>query len=82
MVSYASARKIGTLVHTNLNIEMNEKYAADIIKSGLAFLSVSIDGSTQDVYQQYRRGGNLSLVLRNIDMLNEQKKSLKQRPLF
>ena len=79
MVSYASARKIGSIVHTNLNIEMDEEYAVEIIKSGLAFLSISIDGATQDVYQQYRRGGSLSLVLSNIDMLNEQKKILKSK---
>ena len=79
MVSYASSKKIGTIVHTNLNIEMDKEYAANLIKSGLAFLSVSIDGVTQEVYQQYRRGGNLSLVLRNIDMLNEQKRILKAK---
>ena len=79
MISYASAKKIGSIVHTNLNIGMDEEYAANIIKSGLTFLSVSIDGATQDVYRQYRRAGSLDLVLRNIDMFNEQKKLLKAK---
>lgn len=37
----------------------------DLIESGLTTIVVSIDGSTQETYEQYRVGGNLGLVLEN-----------------
>ena len=62
MVKYASGKKIYTATSTNAHY-LNEANAKKTIESGLDRLIISIDGTTQDVYQQYRVGGNLEKVL-------------------
>src|SRR3989344_6435213 len=66
MIKYAADRKIYTFVSTNLSLPHPDEYLERLIKSGLALLHCDIDGTTQEVYQQYRVGGNLDLVLNNI----------------
>ena len=39
------------------------------VESGLDRLIISIDGTTQDVYKQYRVGGNLEKVLEGARIL-------------
>ena len=58
MVKYASAKKIYTATSTNAHY-LTDDNAKRTIESGLDRLIISIDGTTQDVYQQYRVGGNL-----------------------
>ena len=62
MVRYASAKKIYTATSTNAHY-LNDANARRTIESGLDRLIISIDGTTQDVYQQYRVGGKLNKVL-------------------
>ena len=50
--------------------------AESLIKSGLDVLIVSLDGTTQKVYEIYRVGGKLDRVLDNIKLLAEKKKEL------
>jgi len=76
MVSYAHKRKIYTITSTNghfLNVENAEK----TVKSGLDRLIISVDGTTQDTYEQYRIGGQLSQVLEGAKNMVEAKKKLK-----
>ena len=47
-----------------------------LIRSRLDTLIVSIDGTTQDVYEVYRVGGRLDRVLENIRRIVEKKKEL------
>ncbi|MDP4238053.1 MAG: radical SAM protein [Bacteroidota bacterium] len=56
---------------------LNEKVAREIIISGLDKLIVSIDGSTQQVYETYRVGGNLQKAIDGIKQLVQCKKELK-----
>ncbi|MGR3812429.1 SPASM domain-containing protein [Jiulongibacter sp. NS-SX5] len=75
MVKFASSRKIYTATSTNahyLTPEMAEK----TVKSGLDRIIISIDGTTQETYQQYRVGGQLSKVLEGTKNLIEAKKKL------
>src|SRR5204862_6960234 len=62
MVKYASSKKIYTATSTNAHY-LNDENARRTIESGLDRLIISIDGTTQDVYQQYRVGGRLDKVL-------------------
>src|SRR5438270_3741159 len=62
MVRYASAKKIYTATSTNAHY-LNDENARKTVESGLDRLIISIDGTTQDTYQQYRVGGNLEKVL-------------------
>src|SRR3954470_19938691 len=62
MVGYASSRKIYTATSTNAHY-LTEANARRTVESGLDRLIISIDGTTQDVYQQYRVGGKLDKVI-------------------
>jgi pyruvate-formate lyase-activating enzyme len=61
MVAYASAKGIYTATSTNAHY-LNDRNAKRTVESGLDRLIISIDGSTQDVYEQYRVGGRLEKV--------------------
>ena len=62
MVNYASKKNIYTATSTNGHF-LNDETARKTVESGLDRLIISIDGATQDVYAQYRIGGNLEKVL-------------------
>lgn len=62
MVSYASSKKIYTATSTNAHY-LNDDNARKTVESGLDRLIISIDGTTQEVYQQYRVGGKLEKVI-------------------
>lgn len=56
-----------------------EAYAA----SGLDFMTVSLDGATQPVYERFRKKGDLDLAFANIRALVEAKRRLgKERPFI
>lgn len=75
MVSYASSKGMYTATSTNAHF-LDEKTVKKTIQSGLDRLIISIDGVTQDVYEQYRIGGNLSTVLNGVSNLVAWKKKL------
>src|SRR6187402_3435821 len=62
MVKYAGNKGIYTATSTNAHY-LNDAAAKRTVASGLDRLIISIDGTTQDVYKQYRVGGNLEKVL-------------------
>src|SRR4029453_4749693 len=62
MVKYAHSKAIYTATSTNAHYLTDEK-ARLTVESGLDRLIISIDGTTQDVYQQYRIGGRLDKVI-------------------
>src|SRR5215467_7856458 len=62
MVKHASSRKIYTATSTNAHY-LTDANAKRTIESGLDRLIISIDGTTQDVYKQYRVGGQLDKVI-------------------
>ena len=53
-----------------------------LIRSRLDTLIVSIDGTTQDVYEVYRVGGRLDRVFENIGRIVEKKKELGYKTPF
>lgn len=70
MIQYARKNRIGTTISSNLNlVNRGEKFLEEVVHSGLDHLTVSIDGTTQDVYETYRKGGNLENVLANLRYL-------------
>src|SRR5438046_10221776 len=76
MMKYASQKKIYTATSTNAHY-LSEENAKRTVESGLDRLIISIDGTTQDVYQQYRIGGNLEKVLEGTRNIVKWKKELK-----
>lgn len=62
MVRVAKQHRIYTSTSTNAHF-ISEKTAEAIVASGLDRLIISIDGTTQEVYSQYRVFGDLEKVL-------------------
>ena len=81
MVKYASLKGIYTATPTNAHY-LSDKLAQKTVESGLDRLIISIDGTTQDVYAQYRVGGNLSKVLEGARNIVKWKKILKSKTPF
>ncbi len=78
MVKYASAKGIYTATSTNAHY-LNDANARKTVESGLDRLIISIDGTTQDTYEQYRVGGKLEKVLEGARNVVRWKKTLKSR---
>lgn len=81
MVKYASGKGIYTATSTNAHF-LTDENAKKTIESGLDRLIISIDGTTQEVYQQYRRGGNLEKVIAGAKNIVKWKRELKSKTPF
>ncbi len=81
MVKYASAKGIYTATSTNAHY-LTDDTARKTVESGLDRLIISIDGTTQDVYTQYRVGGNLSKVIDGARNIVKWKKELNSKTPF
>jgi radical SAM protein with 4Fe4S-binding SPASM domain len=78
MVSYADSKGIFTATSTNAHF-LGEKQVGEVLKSGLKQLIVSMDGITQDVYENYRIGGSLEKVQEGLKLLVRERKKTGQR---
>ena len=84
MVKMASDKKIYTITSTNGHF-LNDDNARKTVESGLDRLIISIDGTTQEVYEQYRKEGNLDHVLmgtRNVVRWKKQLQSATPHIIF
>ena len=81
MVEYAASKKIYTATSSNAHY-LNDAAAKRTVESGLDRLIISIDGTTQDTYQQYRVGGKLDKVLEGAANVVKWKIQLKSRTPF
>jgi len=77
-VGYARSKKFYVTTSTNGHY-LTELNCRKTIHSGLSRLIISIDGTTQEVYEKYRRGGNLSVVIEGVKRLMKIKKELKAK---
>ena len=64
----ACDHEIRTVTSAHLN-HLTDEQVEGLVTSGLDKLIVSIDGATQDVYEQYRIGGNIEQVFTNMKRL-------------
>jgi radical SAM protein with 4Fe4S-binding SPASM domain len=81
MVKYASSKKIYTATSTNAHY-LNDEAAKKTVESGLDRLIISIDGTTQDVYKQYRVGGNLDKVIEGAKNIIKWRTALNSKTPF
>ena len=81
MVKYASLKGIYTATSTNAHY-LTDEVARKTVESGLDRLIISIDGTTQDVYKQYRIGGNINKVIEGAKNIVKWKKELKSKTPF
>lgn len=78
MVKHASENGIFTITSTNAHY-LNDENARKTIESKLDKLIISIDGTTQETYEQYRVGGHLSKVIEGTKNIVKWKKQLKSK---
>ena len=78
MVKHARERKIYTITSTNGHF-LNDENARRTIESGLDRLIISVDGTTQDTYESYRKEGKLEVVLQGARNVVKWKKQLKSK---
>ncbi|MGB4957831.1 MAG: radical SAM/SPASM domain-containing protein [Saprospiraceae bacterium] len=78
MVSHASSKGIYTITSTNGHF-LNDENAKKTIESGLDRMIISVDGTTQEVYENYRKEGKLDVVLQGARNIVKWKRQLKSR---
>jgi radical SAM protein with 4Fe4S-binding SPASM domain len=78
MVEYAHSKGIYTLTSTNGHF-LNDANARKTIESGLDRLIISVDGTTQETYESYRKEGNLDHVLQGARNVVKWKKQLNSK---
>jgi MoaA/NifB/PqqE/SkfB family radical SAM enzyme len=63
------------LMTVSISSNLSMKIDADsLVRSGLDYLMVSLDGASEDSYTKYRRGGNFGMALDNIRRIVDSKK--------
>jgi radical SAM protein with 4Fe4S-binding SPASM domain len=78
LVKYASQKNIYTVTSTNAHY-LTERKARETVESGLDRILISIDGTTQENYEQYRFGGSLELVIEGTKNLVRAKKEMNSK---
>lgn len=78
MVKYASSKNIYTATSTNAHY-LDDINSKQTIESGLDRLIISIDGTTQETYEQYRIGGNFNKVIEGTKNIIRWKKELNSK---
>jgi radical SAM protein with 4Fe4S-binding SPASM domain len=76
MVEYAHQKGIYTITSTNGHF-LNDANARKTIESGLDRLIISVDGTTQETYESYRKEGKLESVLQGARNVVKWKRELK-----
>ncbi len=77
MIRQASDKGIYTATSTNAHY-LDDTNARGIVEAGLDRLIISIDGTSQDTYEQYRIGGRLDKVITGTKRVLHWRKQLKK----
>lgn len=78
MVAYANERGLYTITSTNGHF-LSDTNCQETINSGLDRIIISLDGTTQETYESYRRGGSLEKVLEGTGNLVKWKDKMKSK---
>jgi len=82
LIKYANSKNIFTSTSTNGHF-LSQKNCKKIIDSNLDKLIISVDGTNQKIYEQYRVGGDLQTVISGIkNIVAEKKKAKSKKPLI
>ena len=77
MINYSNECGIWTRISSNFSLKYKDSYLDDLVKSGLSLLHIDIDGLDQDVYEKYRKKGDLKTVLDNLKKVTSFKEKHK-----
>lgn len=75
MITYAKSKKMFVFISTNGHF-LTPKIATTLIESKLDKIIVSLDGATQDEYEQYRVGGDLNTVIEGMKGLAQERRKM------
>ncbi|HEX9094050.1 MAG TPA: radical SAM protein, partial [Coriobacteriia bacterium] len=75
IIEATRGRNVMPNVSSNLNT-LDEARAEDVVRSGLEYLVVSLDGTTRDAYSRYRVGGDFDRVLDTLRAIVSAKRRL------
>jgi hypothetical protein len=76
MCEYIKSRYPHVYVYTSTNgLAFSEEQARRLVHSGIDEVTFSIDGARQESYEQYRRRGTLSVALRNLRAMVDEKRT-------
>lgn len=78
MIRYCHAQRLSVSLSTNLTL-LKLQDVDRLLTSGLDYMTVSIDGATQEQYARYRVRGKLDVVLANLRKLLERRAELGLR---
>lgn len=81
MIRYAHDAGIGTAISTNFQSVKPERME-EVVRSGLDYMIVSLDGVTQEVFEKYRVGGDIQKVYDNLKAVLEAKHKHPESKLF
>ena len=81
MIKYAHQKHIYVMTSSNAQ-SIDEIMAEAIVKSRLDRIIISLDGITDEIYSQYRIGGEVSKVINAITLLSKYKRQLKSKTPF
>lgn len=80
IMAYAHKHGIALTADNGVNFNtVSEEALEALVKYGFLSLSCSINGVTDKTYKMYSVGGDLEVVLRNIEKINTYKKKYKMR---
>lgn len=65
IVEYSRKNGIWTNISTNFSFAVSDEYLKNLILAQPSVLHIDLDGVTQEVYEKYRKRGNLEIVLEN-----------------
>lgn len=81
LIKVANSHKIYTSTSTNAHF-ITPEVAKKTVQSGLDRMIISIDGLTQETYEQYRKKGKLTKVIEGTKEMIKARKELKSKTPF
>jgi MoaA/NifB/PqqE/SkfB family radical SAM enzyme len=75
-ISQAKKYRLYTSLSTNLSLPIDFEA---VVKSGLDYMTLSIDGASEETYKKYRLGGRFGLVCENVKKLAEARRKLNSK---
>lgn len=82
MIKYGKEKGSFIKLDSNATILTNE-ILSDIVESGADAISISLDGSTEKIYENIRKGGKLKIVLENLKkLIDERNKRNSKMKIF
>ncbi|MFW6019279.1 MAG: radical SAM/SPASM domain-containing protein [Bacteroidales bacterium] len=78
IIHYARSKNLYVVTSTNGHY-LDEEKSHQLVNSGLHKLIVSLDGTDQEAYEAYRKGGDINKVVQGIENVVEAKKQLNSR---